>query len=145
MGVYAWRAAGIDAVGRLGEFGFARRMYFEDEQPHDLLVAPADHVKIGFSDELPRIRFSWQSSGDTKQYKLVIGRGAVPTSDTVAKIATSRQQVEVGTLREGTYRWGVYAVRGRREHPIFLTPRELTIRKQRVKAHTDKLWDEPTP
>jgi len=143
VGVYVWRAAAVDAKGRLGEFGFARRIFFEQEPPHDLLLSPHDGIKVGFSDKHPRIVFSWQSAGDTKRYRLVIGRGDAPTSDTVVSIPTPRQQVEVGTLREGTYRWGVYAVRGKEEIPIFLAPRVLTIRKQRVKAKTDKLWDNP--
>ena len=141
VGVYVWRAAALDAKGRLGEFGFARRIFFEQESPRDLLLSPHDGIKVGFSDKHPRIVFSWQSAGDTKRYKLVIGRGDSPTSNTVVSLPTPRQQVEVTTLREGTYRWGVYAVRGTEEIPIFLAPRELTIRKQRVKAKTDKLWD----
>jgi hypothetical protein len=143
VGIYVWRAAAIDAKGRLGEFGFARRIFFEQEPPHDLLLSPHDGIKVGFSDKHPRIMFSWQSAGDTKRYKLVIGRGDAPTSDPVVSIPTPRQQITVTTLREGTYRWGVYAVRGKEEIPIFIEPRELTIRKQRVKAKTDKLWDKP--
>jgi hypothetical protein len=139
---YAWRVAGIDAEGRLGEFGFVRRIYLEEEAPSELLISPADGARIGFATKTPRVTFSWRSSGDTKRYKLVIGRGADLTSSPVVAIATSRQQLEVQTLREGRYRWGVFAVRGERETPIFLEPRALTIRKQRVKAHTEKLWQD---
>jgi hypothetical protein len=139
---YVWRVAGIDADGRLGEFGFARRMYVEDDEPRELLIAPANGAKIGFADKVPRVTFSWRSAGDTKRYKLVIGHGS-DLSSTVASIPTTGQELDVKTLREGTYHWGVYAIKGDRETPIFLAPRELTIRKQRVKAHTEKLWQEP--
>ncbi len=138
IGVYAWRVAAIDGSGRLGEFGFARRIYLEEEEPRDLLVSPPHGIKFGFAEKYPRIGFSWQSAGNTKNYKLVIRDGET----TVATLATTNQRIEVSTLREGTYEWGVYAVRDNREVPIFLSPRMLTIRKQRVKAHTEKLWDD---
>lgn len=138
-GAYAWRVAGIDAAGRLGEYGFARRLFLETEPPRELLVAPRDGVKFGFSDERPRVRFSWESSGDATQYKLVIAHREL--SDPVVTKTTNRQQLEITTLREGAYVWGVYAIRDDREIPIFLAPRHFMIRKQRVKAHTDRLWD----
>ncbi len=143
VGEYAWRVAAIDAQGRLGEYGFVRRMYIEEESPRELLLAPTDGARIGFADKMPRVTFSWRPAGDTKRYKLVIGRGPDPKSQTVVTLETANQQLIVTALREGTYRWGVYAIRDR-ETPIFLAPRELTIRKQHVKAHTDKLWETGT-
>lgn len=140
VGVYAWRVAAVDAAGRVGEFGFMRRIYCEEEEPRDLLVAPPDGIKFGFADKVPRISFSWQSAGNTKSYKLVIS-SASDSSKPAATIVTAAQRVEVATLREGVYRWSVYAVRDNREVPIFLAPRTLIVRKQRVKAHTEKLWD----
>ncbi|MGE5183138.1 MAG: hypothetical protein ACM31C_13800, partial [Acidobacteriota bacterium] len=141
VGLYVWRAAAVDPRGRVGEYGFARRMYFEDEAPKELLVAPADGAKIGFSEGSPRITFSWQSASETTKYRLVIGTGSDPATDTVASIVTGDQQVNVKSLGEGDYHWGVYAIRGKRETPIFLAPRELTIRRHRVKAKTDGLWN----
>jgi hypothetical protein len=142
VGVYAWRVAARDKTERLGEYGFARRIYFEENPPKDLLLAPVDGAKVGFSDAYPRIEFSWQTPGDATQFKLVVGKGSMPTIDAVVTIATNEQRVEIGTLREGAYRWGVYAVRDGLEEPIFISPRVLTIRRQRVKAHTEKLWDD---
>ncbi len=141
-GMYAWRIAARDKKDRLGEYGYARRIFVEENPPKDLLLAPADGTKVGFSDNYPRIEFSWQSPGDAAQYKLVVGKGNVPTADTVVNLTTTDQRVEIGTLREGAYRWGVYAMRDGREEPIFISPRVLTIRRQRVKAHTEKLWDD---
>ena len=145
VGVYAWRIAARDKTERLGENGFARRIYLEEDPPKDLLLAPVDGAKVGFSDAYPRIEFSWQTPGDATQFKLVIGRGSVPTIDPVVALATNEQHVEIGTLREGAYRWGVYAIRDGLEEPIFISPRVLTIRRQRVKAHTEKLWDDESP
>jgi hypothetical protein len=139
VGLYVWRTAAIDSASRVGEYGFARRMYFEDEPPKELLVAPADGAKIGFSEVAPRVTFSWQSASETPKYRLVIGTGADPTTKSVASIVTADQQV-VKSLAEGDYHWGVYAIRGKRETPIFLSPRTLTVRRHRVKAKTDELW-----
>lgn len=141
-GLYAWRVAARDASERLGEYGFARRMYVELETPRDLLLSPAEGAKVGFSDSYPKIEFSWQPLGDVPQYKLVINNSAMPNGEPVVTLTTTAQKLEVGSLREGTYRWGVYAIRDGREEPIFLTARELTVRRQRVKAHTENLWED---
>jgi hypothetical protein len=141
-GIYAWRVAARDNADRLGEFGFGRRIYFEQEPPKDLLLTPPDGAKVGFSDSYPKIEFSWQSLGDASGYKLVVGRGAVPSVDPIVTIPTEAQKVEVGSLREGVYHWGVYAIVDGREEPVFINAREITIRKQRVKAHTENLWNE---
>jgi hypothetical protein len=139
VGLYVWRTAAIDSANRLGEYGFARRMYFEDETPKELLVAPTDGAKIGFSEVAPRITFSWQSASETPKYRLVIGTGADPKSKSVVNVVTGDQQV-TRSLGEGDYHWGVYAMRGNRETPIFLSPRTLTVGRHRVKAKTDELW-----
>jgi hypothetical protein len=141
-GIYAWRVAARDKTNVLGEYGFGRRIYFEQEPPKDLLLTPLDGAKVGFSDAYPKIEFSWQSLGDAEKYKLVVGRGAVPSVDPIVTIPTDNQKVEVGSLREGVYHWGVYAVVDGRDEPIFMSAREITIRKQRVKAHTENLWNE---
>jgi hypothetical protein len=138
-GMYAWRVAARDATGTLGEQGFARRMFIEDTTPRDFLVAPLDGARLGFADAPPRILFTWQSAGNTSEYRLVITR-ADAKNEVVKSVTTSLQQVDVHDLREGAYRWRVYALRSDREAPLFLAPRELTIRKQRVKADTEALW-----
>src|SRR6185436_11500317 len=90
FGMYAWRIAARDKkTERLGEYGFARRIFVEENPPKDLLLAPVDGAKVGFSESYPRIVFSWQSPGDVTQYRLVVGRGSVPTADTVASVPTS--------------------------------------------------------
>jgi hypothetical protein len=57
LGTYVWRVAAVDAEGRLGEFGFVRRIYCEEDEPRDLLIAPPDGIKFGFADTVPRIGF----------------------------------------------------------------------------------------
>ena len=141
-GMYAWRVAARDKNDRLGEFGFGRRIYFEQQPPKDLLLTPPNGAKVGFSESYPKIEFSWQSLGDASGYKLVVGRGPVPSVDPIVTIPTEAQKVEVGSLREGVYHWGVYAIVDGREEPVFINAREITIRKQRVKAHTENLWNE---
>lgn len=139
-GMYVWRAAAVDAAGHVGELGFARRMYFEDAPPRDLLLAPADGAKIGFSTHLPAIAFSWQSASETAKYRLAISTGSDPAASPVASIVTTRQQVVLRSLGEGDYHWGVYAVKDGQDTPIFLAPRTLAVRRHRVKPKTDKLW-----
>jgi hypothetical protein len=126
-GVYLWRVAARGANGRLGEYGFARRIYCEKDEPHDLLVAPSDGQQIGFSGDPPRVVFSWRPRGDAKDYKLVVER--VRDGEAVVNAAIAGQQRQV-VLDEGIYRWGVYAVHAGGEQPIFLKQRQLAIRKQ---------------
>lgn len=142
-GQYAWRVAARDKNDRLGEYGFARRLFVEQEPPRDLLLSPAEGTKVGFSDAYPRIPFSWQSAGDTTRYKLRIWRSPGLETEPVLDLVTDKQEIEVATLREGDYRWGVYAIRKGREEPIYVTARVLTIGRHRVKAHTENLWDKP--
>ena len=145
-GVYAWRVASRDASGRLGEFGFARRIYLEKDEPKDLLLAPADGVKIGFSGIPPAIDFSWRTAGDTNVYTLVIFRTLAPNSEPVVSMTTSSQHLVVTTLDEGSYSWGVYGVRQDRVDPLFLKFRQLTIRRQQgPKVQTKDLWNETAP
>jgi hypothetical protein len=141
-GMYAWRVAARDASGRLGEFGFARRIYCENDQPRDLLIAPSDGFKVSFPKAPPPVDFSWRPLGEAKKYKLVVERGA-PGSDPIVTTTTSAQHVSV-SLQEGTYAWGVYAVSDDREDPIFLSMRRLTISKQQgPKIKTEVLWNQP--
>lgn len=139
-GAYTWRVAARDGKGRLGEFGFARRIFFEQNAPRDLLIAPRNDARYGFSGPPPRIVFSWQSAGEATRYKLVVHRASDPNGAPVVELAAEQQQVELATLGEGAYVWGVYAVRAGAAHPIFIEPRLITIRKQRVKANADDLW-----
>ena len=73
-GVYAWRVASRDAGGRLGEYGFARRVFCEEQQPKDLLLAPADGFTLSISEPTAPVSFSWQSAAETLSYRLVISR-----------------------------------------------------------------------
>ncbi len=139
-GAYVWRVASIDEQGRVGPFGEVRRLEVAPEPPPELLFAPANGAKIGFAEKSPAITFVWRAAAGATQYRLVVVRGTDMASEAVATLTTPGLRAEVRTLREGTYHWGVYAVGEAGESPIFGAPRTLTIRKQRVKVHTDKLW-----
>jgi hypothetical protein len=128
-GMYAWRVAARDAAGRVGEPGFARRIFVEEATPRDLLVAPRHAARFGFADTPPRVVFAWQSAGDTGEYRVVVTRGAEPSSDIVTSVTTRNQQLVIDSLGEGSYRWGVYAVRADHDSPLFTEPRLLTIHK----------------
>ncbi len=137
-GIYTWRVAARDGAGRLGEYGFARRIYVENDEPRDLLVGPRDGFTVEYPNKPPAVEFSWRPMGDAKQYKLVIERA--PGSAPVVSTTTSAQQLAV-TLEEGSYIWGVYALEKDREEPIFLDLRVLAIHKQQgPKIRTEVRW-----
>jgi hypothetical protein len=139
LGMYAWRVAARDASGRLGEFGFARRVYCETVQPVELLVGPRDGFKIDYANKAPTIEFSWQTLGEIKKYKLVIERDA-PGSEPIVSTTTSTQVISE-TLEDGVYYWGVYALKDEREDPIFLNLRQLTVHKlPGPKIRTEVQW-----
>ncbi len=128
-GVYAWRVASRDPAGRLGEYGFARRIYLEKEQPKDLLVGPADGHVVKFAEQLPPVEFTWQSSANASAYRLVIARGPDLLQDKLMELETSGQKLEVLALESGTYYWGVYVKDPRGPQPIFVKPRQVILQK----------------
>ncbi len=128
-GVYAWRVASRDAAGRLGEYGFARRIYLEKEQPKDLLVGPADGQTVSFAESLPPIEFTWQSAASAPAYRLVVARGPDLVKDKLMELETTGQKLEVTALEAGTYYWGVYVKDPRGPQPIFVKPRQLLLQK----------------
>lgn len=128
-GVYAWRVASRDGAGRLGEYGFARRIYLEKEQPKDLLVGPSDGHVINFAEQLPPIEFTWQSSANAAAYRLVIARGPDLLAQKLMELETSGQRLEVVALEAGTYYWGVYVKDPKAPQPIFVKARQLVLQK----------------
>jgi hypothetical protein len=128
-GVYAWRVASRDAAGRLGEYGFARRVYLEKEQPQDLLVGPPDGQVVKYSERPPPIEFTWQSAANAAAYRLVVASGPDLWADKVMELETSGQRLEVTALEQGTYHWGVYVKDLRAPAPIFVRARQLVVQK----------------
>jgi hypothetical protein len=136
-GVYAWRVASRDAAGRLGEYGFARRIYFEKEQPRDLLVGPPDAQVVKYADQPTPIAFTWQSAGDARSYRLVIVKGRDLAADPYLALTTPGQRIEVAGLTAGEYVWGVYVDDRKTPEPIFVKPRALSVQltaKPKVKV-----------
>lgn len=128
-GIYTWRVASKDAEGRVGEFGFVRRIFCEREVPTELLVAPEGSADFPFSEGAPNVTFAWQSAASAKQYRLVLGRGEDVFKTTVASVATAEQTLTLPIAEPGTYYWGVFIEKDGLLAPIFLEPRRLTIRK----------------
>ncbi len=128
-GVYAWRVASRDASGRLGEYGFARRIYLEKEQPQDLLVGPPDGEVVKYSEALPPVAFTWQSAANAAAYRLVIARGPDLLGQKLMELETSGQRLEVVALEPGTYYWGVYVKDLRAPAPIFVKARALVLQR----------------
>jgi hypothetical protein len=128
-GLYAWRVASRDAAGRLGEYGFARRIYCEREQPQDLLVGPPDGQVVRFSDEPAPVEFTWQSAADAAAYRLVIATGPDLLAEKVLDLETADQRIEVPALPPGAYHWGVFVKDLRAPIPIFVRARQLQVQK----------------
>lgn len=136
--VYVWRVASQDAGGRQGEFGFARRIYFEREQPRELLLGPADGATFSALDGKPRVTFSWQSAADARAYRLVVASTEDLLRSAVLSLEASDQRIEVKTLAPGEYWWGAY-IEGDLPTPIFLKARRLTVKRgTRGKLKTPK-------
>lgn len=127
-GIYAWRVATKDAQGHYGEFGFARRVFCDREQPKDLLLAPRDGAVIAFSAAKGAVQFSWDAAADAHAYRVVIGRGPNLLETEVLSVESPTQEVEVQDLAPGDYYWGAFIV-GPEARPIFLQPRRLSLRK----------------
>lgn len=128
-GLHVWRVAARDAAGRLGEYGFARRLYCERQEPRDLLVGPVDGADVRYVDQPPRVAFTWQSAGETRQYQLIVASGPDLLREKIFATTSAEQRVETGTLVAGRYSWGVYVLDRGEALPIFVKPRQLVIRK----------------
>jgi hypothetical protein len=128
-GVYAWRVSTRDAGGRFGEYGFARRIYCEKDQPRDLLVGPTDGAVVRFIDRPGPVAFTWQSAGDARNYRVVLAKGRDLLADPVVSRSTVEQRIEVSDLGPGEYLWGVYVDDRKVPEPIFVRPRVLVVQK----------------
>lgn len=128
-GMYAWRVAAVDAQRRQGEFGFARRMYYEVTPPRDLLVGPADAAVVKYSEGLPAVEFSWEAPGDVRACRLVVATGPDLLDESAVTEMVAGQRAQVRIPAAGEYYWGVYLETEGGPRPIFSKPRRLTVRK----------------
>ncbi len=126
-GLYVWRVATKGANGVVGEYGFARRIFFEADEPKELLLGPEDATTVSYAGALPTIAFTWLAAAQNPSYRLMVSKGADPQAEPVVNVVTTSQRAEVATLPAGEYRWGVY-VDGRVLKPLFLKPRRLTVK-----------------
>ena len=126
-GVYSWRVASRDAKGRLGEPGFARRIFVDQEGPRDLLVGPRDGEVVSAKGATAHVTFSWQALATPAKYRLVVATGPDLLAQAVITLDTPEQQLEVTSLGDGEYYWGAYASRESLE-PLFLAPRKLLVK-----------------
>ena len=134
-GLYVWRVAALAAGGVMSEYGFARRIYFEEEAPRELLLTPEDGETFGYQTQLPSIVFQWQAAAGAVSYRLSVSKSGDPQDKPVLVETTDAQRLEVSKLPAGEYHWGVYVRPGMK--PIFLAPRKLVVKqmaKPKVKA-----------
>lgn len=126
-GLYVWRIAARSPQGLLGEFGFARRLYFEETAPAELLLSPENGEVIGYQTKPPDVVFQWQAAAGASGYLLSVSRTGDPLEKPVVSLATDAQRLEVHLLGPGDYTWGVYQRPGLR--PIFMSPRRLAVKQ----------------
>lgn len=124
LGLHVWRVAAIGPDGDPGEFGFARRLFLEEETPTDLLVSPAD----GFTSSQAGITFSWEANGGS--YRVMVSKGPDPQRQPVFNEVTALPTATASALQPGTYTWGVYQ-EGAVLRPLFLKPRKLVVAKKK--------------
>jgi len=134
-GLYVWRVAALAAGGVMSEYGFARRIYFEEEAPRELLLTPEDGEVFGFQTQPPTVVFQWQAAAGAVSYRLSVSKTTDPQEKPILVETTDAQRLEVTRLPAGEYHWGVYVRPGMK--PIFLSPRKLVVKqmaKPKVKA-----------
>jgi hypothetical protein len=142
-GLCVWRVASKGPGGVLSEYGFARRIYFEEERPQELMLTPEDGETFGYQISPPTILFQWQAAAGAVSYRLSISRSADPLDKPVVSETTDAQRLEVKKLAAGEYSWGVYVRPGMK--PIFLTTRKLVVKqmaKPKVKTPNSIGWTE---
>lgn len=140
-GLLVWRVATRGPSGVLSEYGFARRIYFEEEAPRELLLTPENGETVGYATKLPTITFQWQAAAGAVSYRLSISKSGDPLRAPVVTETTPGQRVEISRLPAGEYTWGVYVRPGM--SPIFLEPRKLTVKlmpKPKVQAPNSIKW-----
>ncbi|MGB8932124.1 MAG: hypothetical protein WCC48_12850 [Anaeromyxobacteraceae bacterium] len=128
-GMFAWRVASRDDAGRLGEYGFARRVYCDREASRDLLVGPADRETVRYTDARPTVAFTWQSAANARSYTLVVATSPKLRARAIVNRVTVEQRAEVKGLAPGSYYWGVFAGEGQSAKPIFQSPRSLVVQR----------------
>jgi hypothetical protein len=113
--------------GVMSEYGFARRIYFEEEAPRELLLTPDDNEVFGYQTQNPAIVFQWQAAAGSAGYRLAVSRSADPLRKPLMIKNLDGQRIEVTELAAGEYTWGVYTRPGLK--PIFLSPRKLVVKQ----------------
>jgi hypothetical protein len=126
-GLYVWRVATKGKGGLWGEYGFARRIFYELDEPKELLLGPEDGEQVAYSSDLPRVSFTWQALSQNTTYRLMVARGGDPQADPLINLTTSSQRADINTLTTGEFHWGVY-LDGKVLKPLFLKPRKLIIK-----------------
>ncbi|HEY3358665.1 MAG TPA: hypothetical protein VGQ83_35785, partial [Polyangia bacterium] len=89
---YAWRVAAMDAAARLGDFGFARRIFCERSEPRDYLVSPEDGTVFGAVKGKALVRLEWQPASPEAAYRVVVASGADLTRHALRVVRTSSTQ-----------------------------------------------------
>ncbi|WP_223645617.1 hypothetical protein [Corallococcus sp. EGB] len=124
-GVFVWRVSALDAEGRPGESGFARRIFVERQLPRGLLVTPRDGYQSPAGPASEALVFAWQSPGGAPSYRLVVARDRELRNPVLVREG-SPQQVVVPGLPPGEYYWGVYMAEDP-PVPLFQKARRLVV------------------
>lgn len=127
-GVHHLRVAARDPSGRQGPWSAPRRVYAEREAPVDALLEPAPGAAFGYADGPPRIALKWSPREGARAYRVVVSKTADLSGAAVVSEVTAESALRVDSLSPGEYFWGVY-VQGAGLEPIFLAPRQLTVKK----------------
>lgn len=129
---YVWRVSSVDAAGREGEFGYARRFEVVTAAPPPAagLVGPPDNAGFQVAGAPRPITFSW--NGEAEQYELVIARASSLSVGTsvLRRRLKGVTTFSVSTLAAGTYFWGVYAVAPGARRPLFEKARRLLVARR---------------
>jgi hypothetical protein len=120
---YFWRVSSVDAAGREGEFGFARRFDVMPPKPAEKnLLEPPDRARFVYVKKPDPIVFRWK--GEAPMYLLVVSRDP-DLREPVTKRRSKQPRAVVRGLQTGRYFWGVYAIKGKKRTPLFSRPYRL--------------------
>jgi hypothetical protein len=84
---------------------------------------------VRFLGPVPRVTFTWRSSGEARSYRVVLAKGPDLLGDRAQASVVAGQRAEVQLLEPGEYWWGVYEAGPTPEtdRPIHSRPRRLQV------------------
>ncbi len=138
-GTCVWRVSALNAAGREGEYGFARRFFVSrtpasgpasaPARPTAEILWPPDNAGVQYVSAPRPIVFRWKTTAAT-EFELVISRQKSLKGAVVMRRRVSGTAISISDLGSGFYYWGVYAVTPQGRRPLFDSARRLVVARR---------------